>query len=235
MEIDVQTVERKTNHARHDLRLHAIIDPLQPSCTGRAHRFGRCWIDILNVLGEKLAVKTDGRERQGNKAGEGTESEQLDEEDRQDDFLETARQGKDAPTDIVDWPRRYVPCGAKSDRDRCCDTDHSRGHRDAEAFDDPLTDVAPAAGEIRREERGKEARTTRQTLPDTRPIHLRRAESQREVDKDTEAQRPAQPGGLDKRRFFPTASGDAGDRHGRITSVSPCDRGAAGCCLVEKS
>ena len=94
------------------------------------------------------------------------EAEQLDEEDREDDFLEAARDREDRATEIVDRRRRDVFRSADADGDRKRDADDSGNHRHPETLGDALGDLVPAADEIRREEaeinaapRGKPSQT----------------------------------------------------------------------------
>ena len=220
--VDVEAVEAKPDHARHHLRLDTIIDPLQPAGTGRAYGFCRRRIHVLDVLGEEFAVKPNGGERQRDNAGEGPEAKQLDEEDCQDDFLETARYGEDAAAEVIDQAWRDVLCSTDPDRNRNRDTDHSGGHGHPQTFKNAFRDVAPAAGEVGRKERREESRAARKAVPNAHP-----------VDDSAKGQGPAQPGTLDQRRLFPMARGDCTNCHmyqpsRATTSAQPCGRDAAG-------
>src|SRR5262249_57949081 len=72
-------------------------------------------------------------------------------------------------------------------------------------------------------ERGVEARAGRQALPDADPIHLGRAQRQRQVGGGAETDGPAQPRALDQRRLLPAAGRDRNDTH-----VNPAKRSRCG-------
>src|SRR3546814_6157586 len=105
-EVDIEAVESEADHPRHYLRLHRIVQPLQPARARRAHGLGLRRIHVLDILGQQLAVESDGRDRQRDEAGEGTEAEELHEEDRKNDFLETARHREDAAAEVRNPLRR---------------------------------------------------------------------------------------------------------------------------------
>src|SRR5205823_11032671 len=99
-EVDVEAIEAKSNHARHDLGLNAKIDPLQEPGAGCAYRLRLRRIHVLDVLGQELPVKPDGREGERHKAREWAEAEQLDEKDGKDHLLEAARQRQDTAAEV---------------------------------------------------------------------------------------------------------------------------------------
>src|SRR5262249_54454165 len=159
----------------------------------------------LDVLGEQLSVKADGREGERDKPGERAEAEQLHKEDRENDLLEAARHGQESTAQIVDRCRGDIPGGSDSNRDRKGDADDGGDHGHPDAFADALYNVAPATREIGRKERGDEARPARQTFPDSRPVHFRRAEREREIDNGAPSNEPAQPCALNQGRRPPPA------------------------------
>src|SRR3546814_16465105 len=85
-------------------------------------------VHVLDVFGQELAVEADGRHRQRDEAGEGAEAEQLYEEDRENHFLEAARQREHATAELVDRPGRQVACRPEANRDRDGDADDRRGY-----------------------------------------------------------------------------------------------------------
>src|SRR4029077_10047198 len=79
-----------------------------------------------------------------------------------------------------------------------------------------VDDVVAVAGEVRWKERREEPRAARQAFPNARPVHLGRAQGQRQIDDGADTERPAQPRALDQWRLFPVARYDRGDAHGRL-------------------
>src|SRR6516165_810133 len=128
-----------------------------------------------------------------------------------------------AAAKIVDRRRRDVFGGADAHRNRNRDADHRGDNRHPDALENALGDFVPATGEVGREERGEEPRAARQALPDADPIHLGRAQRQRQVGGDAETDRPAQPRALDRRRLLPAAGRDRNDAH-----VNPAIRSRCG-------
>src|SRR3546814_4437846 len=105
-----------------DLR---IVQPLQPARARRAHGLGLRRIHVLDILGQQLAVESDGRDRQRDEAGEGTEAEELHEEDRKNDFLETARHREDAAAEVIDRLRRQIARRSEADGNRDRSEEHT--------------------------------------------------------------------------------------------------------------
>ena len=220
-EVDVEAIEAKSDHARHDLRLNAKIDPLQEPGAGCAYRLRLRRIHVLDVLGQELPVKPDGREGERHKAREWAEAEQLDEKDGKDHLLEAARQRQDTAAEVIDRRRRDVLGGSDSDRDGDGDADDGGDHGHPDAFADALHDLLPAAGKIGREECRDELRTARQAFPDARPIHLGRAEREDEIGHGTQTEEPAEPRALDEGRRSPAARRDSSDGDTQNDLLSP--------------
>src|SRR3546814_305251 len=128
-------------------------------------------------------------------AGEGTEAEELHEEDRKNDFLETARHREDAAAEVIDRLRRQIARRSEADGNRDQNADDGRGDGHPQALVDTLGNGVPAGHEIRREESAKKRLGARQALGHTRPVDVERAEGNGEVEGDAEAESAAQESG----------------------------------------
>jgi len=60
--VDVNAVHAKSHKPWNNLRLHAVVDPLQPLGSGGPDCLGLGLVHAFNVLSQKLGQKTDGGE-----------------------------------------------------------------------------------------------------------------------------------------------------------------------------
>lgn len=134
-QIDVEPVERESDQTRRRLRADPVVEHLPPAGTGRTDRLDLCGVDILDVLGQELGEKSDGRKRQRQKARQGPEPDHGDEEDGDDDLLKRARDCDQGAADEIDRGWCNVARCAYPDRDGDQDPDHRCGQGHGEALD----------------------------------------------------------------------------------------------------